>query len=48
MSELTRSSAIGLGAAIRERRASALEVVEAHISQLEQVNPRLNALVVPR
>jgi Asp-tRNA(Asn)/Glu-tRNA(Gln) amidotransferase A subunit family amidase len=48
VSELTRSSAIELGAAIRERRASAVEVVEAHISRLERVNPRINAVVVPR
>ena len=48
MSEHTRSSAVELAAAIRERRASAREVVEAHISLLERVNPRINAVVVPR
>jgi DNA-binding NarL/FixJ family response regulator len=48
VSDLTRSSAIGLAAAIRERRVSAREVVEAHISLLERVNPRINAVVVAR
>jgi fatty acid amide hydrolase 2 len=48
VSEHTRSSAVELAAAIRERRASAREVVEAHISLLERVNPRINAVVVPR
>jgi fatty acid amide hydrolase len=46
------SEPIGLGAAelaraIAEERWTAREVVEAHIARIEQVNGRLNALVVP-
>jgi amidase len=33
-----------LAAAIRERRASSREVVEAHLGRIEEVNPRVNAV----
>ena len=34
-----------LAAAIRRRKASSLEVVEAHLAHIERHNPRLNAVV---
>lgn len=43
--ELTEKSATELGALIRTRRASAVEVVAAHLKKLEQVNAALNAIV---
>jgi fatty acid amide hydrolase 2 len=45
---LTERSATELAAAIRRREVSAREVVEAHISLLEQWGPRINAVVVDR
>jgi fatty acid amide hydrolase 2 len=44
----TDMSASALAAAIRHGRASAAEVVEAHIDVLRRVNPGLNALVADR
>jgi fatty acid amide hydrolase 2 len=44
----TGMSASALARAIRERRASATDVVEAHIAALRRVNPGLNALVADR
>ena len=43
--ELTRWSAARLAALIREREASPVEVVEAHLRRVERLNPRLNAVV---
>ncbi|MSP26080.1 MAG: amidase [Myxococcales bacterium] len=37
-----------LGTLIRSRRVSSREVVEAHIRQIERVNPQLNAVVCTR
>jgi fatty acid amide hydrolase 2 len=48
VSAFTDMSASALAAEIRHRRASASEVVEAHIAALRRVNPRLNALVADR
>lgn len=45
---LTEKSATELARGIRGRAYSARAVVEAHIARLEQVNPVLNAVVVPR
>jgi amidase len=42
--ELWRLGAGELAAAIRERRASSREVVEAHLGRIEEVNPRVNAV----
>jgi len=43
--ELTTKSATELAALIRSRAASSVEVVEAHLRRIEQVNPSLNAIV---
>ncbi|MDQ8037099.1 MAG: amidase [Pedobacter sp.] len=45
---MLKDSAIGLAAAIREGRTTSRAVVEAHIQQMERVNPRLNAVVQTR
>jgi len=44
MQELTYASAATLARAIRGRRISSREVVEAHLRRIEAVNPRLNAV----
>ncbi|MCH8185587.1 MAG: amidase [Chloroflexi bacterium] len=44
---LTGMSATDLAEAIRERRLSAREVVEAHVNRIEAVDVRLNAVVIP-
>ena len=44
--ELWRMSAMELAEAIRSRRASSREVVEAHLRRIEAVNPVINAVVV--
>jgi amidase len=46
MDNLTFSSATRLAAAIRKRDVSSLEVVDAHLEQIEAANPRLNAVVL--
>ena len=45
MEELIYASASAIAQGIREKRVSCQEVVEAHLSRIEQVNPRLNAVV---
>ena len=47
MDELIYSSAATLARSIRDKKVSALEVVEAHLRRIEEVNPRLNAVVQP-
>ncbi len=42
--DLTSASATALARAIRERRVSSRDVVEAHLRRVEQVNARLNAV----
>lgn len=42
---LTSSSATTLAAAIRLKRVSSLEVVDAHLARIAAVNPKLNAVV---
>jgi amidase len=44
--ELWRSSAVELAAAIRSRQISCREVVEAHLLRIEAVNPAVNAVVL--
>ena len=46
--DLTQSSASELAKLISSGEASSEEVVEAHIQRIEQVNPKLNAVVVKR
>lgn len=41
-----RMSATELAEAIRTRRASSVEVVEAHLRRIEAVNPSINAVVI--
>lgn len=48
MAKLHGLSAPELTRLIRQRAVSSVEVVEAHIRRIEDVNPLLNALVVPR
>jgi amidase len=45
MNQLLRSSASALAEAIRSGEVSSEEVVGAHIKRIEEVNPRLNAVV---
>ncbi len=48
MDELCRISATALARRIREREVTSEEVVRAYLRRIEQVNPRLNALVTER
>ncbi len=48
MSELLTLSAVELAARVRRREVSPVEVVDAHIARIEQVNPVLNAVVDER
>ena len=41
-------SATSLARLIREGRVSSRQVVDAHIARIETVNPRINAMVMPR
>ncbi|HEX8053647.1 MAG TPA: amidase [Thermoleophilaceae bacterium] len=45
---LTERSGLELAAAIRAGEVSSRDAVEAHIEQIERVNPRINAVVVER
>jgi amidase len=45
MDELTRLSAKKLGALMRAREASPVEVMEAYLHRIERLNPKLNAIV---
>ena len=47
MNELLSLPAVELARRIREREVSPVQVVDAHIRRIEEVNPRLNAMVVP-
>ena len=48
MREILTASATELAHWIREGKASSREVVDAHIREIERVNPALNAIVVDR
>ena len=45
MDKLLHASAVAMAQAIRDKRVSATEVVEAHLQRIEAVNPALNAVV---
>ncbi len=46
MQDLTYASATSLASAIRAKKASSREVVDAHLEQIQRENPRLNAVVL--
>lgn len=48
MSDLLTASALELARRVRERAVSSVELVDAHIAQIERVNPILNAVVRER
>lgn len=48
MADIVTLSATQMAAAIRTGALSAREAVDAHLARIEAVNPRLNALVLPR
>ena len=43
--EITSLSAVDLAARIRRKELSAREVLEAHLTRIDRVNPRVNAIV---
>ena len=45
MDNIIYSSAVSIREAIKKREISSVEVVEAHLRRIEQVNPKLNAVV---
>ena len=45
MDELIYASAVTIARNVREKKVSATEVVEAHLRRIEEVNPKLNAIV---
>jgi len=45
MPELTELSAVAMAEGIRERKLSPVELTEAHLRRIEELNPKLNAFV---
>ncbi len=45
MQELTFLSAVSMAEQIRQKELSPVELVEAHLQRIEQLNPQLNAFV---
>ncbi|HLW87564.1 MAG TPA: amidase [Terriglobales bacterium] len=45
MSELTFLPAVSMAQQIREKRLSPVDLVDAHLAQIERLNPKLNALI---
>ena len=45
MPELTFLSAVAMAEQIRQKRLSPVELVEAHLTRIQELNPRLNAFV---
>ena len=45
MSSIVELTAVELSQAIHERKASCVEVMEAYLSQIDRLNPAVNALV---
>ena len=45
MDDLIYRSAKSIARAVRDKKVSAVEVVEAHLRRIDEVNPRLNAVV---
>ncbi len=48
MSDLTTLPVSALSALLRARKLSPVELVDVHIRRIEKVNPKINALAVPR
>ena len=48
MSDPLDGSATAMAAALRERRVSAAELLDAHLARIEARNPEINAIVLPR
>ena len=46
MSEIFYASAKSMARAVREKEVSAVELVEAHLARIDEVNPALNAVVM--
>ena len=46
MTDIIYASAKGMARAVREKEVSAVELVEAHLGRIEEVNPALNAVVM--
>jgi len=47
LTTITSLTATEIAQKIKAREMSASEVVEAHVRRIEEVNPRLNAVVIP-
>ena len=47
MTAITSLKAVEIAQKIKARELSANEVVEAHIRRIEEVNPRINAVIIP-
>src|SRR6202142_4263946 len=45
MSDLTLESAVSLAEQIRKKKLSPIELADAHLARIEQLNPKLNAFV---
>ena len=45
MPELTFLSAVSMAEQIRQKKLSPVELVEAHLARIEELNPKLNAFV---
>ena len=45
MNDLTFLPAVSMAEQVRKRKISPVELVEAHLAQIEKLNPRLNAFV---
>src|SRR5688572_30041008 len=43
--ELVYRSAVALAGLIRDRQASSVEVIQAHLHQIQKLNPTINAVV---
>jgi fatty acid amide hydrolase 2 len=48
LTPITEMSVVELATAIRTQALTSLEVVNAHIDRIEQVNPLINAVIAPR
>ena len=46
MKDLLHSSAVNIAQAIRDKKVSSTEVVQAYLDRIQEVNPQLNAVVV--
>src|ERR1700694_5500412 len=45
MSELTFLSAVSMAEQIRQKKLSPVELVDAHLTRIQELNPKLNAFV---